>query len=112
MLTFEELAKANKLRSEDAYFPIGEWTPQEWSNAMAGECGEVCNLTKKLKRDAESNKRVDPTKIGLEIADVVIYADLLAQRLGFKLESLVRTKFNLTSEKVRSSVKIGVKIDI
>ena len=80
-MTFKDLAKANKKRSEEVFFPINHWTAQEWSNAIAGECGELCNLTKKLKRDAESSNPINIMDIGKEIADVVIYADLIAQRM-------------------------------
>lgn len=73
-LTFEELRKANKNRSDEVYFPINGWSLIEWSNALAGEVGELCNLTKKHMRDTVENK----TLICDELADVVIYADLLA----------------------------------
>ena len=39
-----------------------------------------------------------------EVADVVIYLDLLAHSLGFKLEDLVAEKFNIVSE--RKNVEI------
>jgi len=41
-----------------------------------------------------------------EIADMVIYADLLAQRLGRKLEDAIKNKFNQTSDKVGSDIKL------
>ena len=41
-----------------------------------------------------------------EIADVVIYADLLAARLGVNLEAAVQRKFNEVSQRVGSSIRI------
>ena len=67
---------------------------------MAGETGEACNLIKKLRR----GEAVRPETIGEEIADVVIYADLLAARLGLDLGECVRAKFNLVSVKRGSHV--------
>lgn len=74
---------------------------------MAGECGEACNEVKKLRRldgaDAEFDSPVKRMqlahKIGTELADVVIYADLLAARLGLSLEEYVAMKFNDVSRK-------------
>lgn len=72
------------------------WSPTDWGCAMGGECGEALNLIKKLRRGEE----IDPVQIGKEIADVVIYADLLAARLGLRLGDLVRMKFNQKSRDI------------
>jgi NTP pyrophosphatase (non-canonical NTP hydrolase) len=120
-LTFDELRKANVERCEQSFHPVNEWSPSDWANAMAGEVGEVCNLVKKLRRlgatpesiphaDSPSGQlilsraRVD---IGRELADVVIYADLLAARLGISLEGAVTQKFNEVSDRVGSKVLIN-----
>jgi len=73
-MNFWDLAKANRIRCDRSFHPLNDWSPSDWSNAMAGECGEVCNLTKKLRRSED----VPIERIGQEIADTVIYADLLA----------------------------------
>lgn len=99
-LTFDELKKANKERSDEVYFPIDSWALTAWSNALAGEVGEVCNLTKKHLRDTVENK----TLICDELADVVIYADLLAQKLKVNLGDVIRVKFNKTSAERGSAV--------
>ena len=101
-LTFDELKKANRERSEEVYFPIDSWALTEWSNALAGEVGELCNLTKKNKLNGDKNT----TGICNELADVVIYADLLAQKLGVNLADVVRNKFNYTSIQKNSTVKL------
>jgi len=83
---------------------------------MAGEAGEllevllpllaktggICNLTKKLQRGDE----VDLEEVGKEIADVVIYADLLSHRLGIDLSDAVRAKFNEVSKRVGSDIQL------
>jgi hypothetical protein len=102
------------------------WSLADWSNAMCGEAGEAANMVKKLRR-IETRTDVDPwfyqpgdgrkvplgkdeqsrilaKGIGLEIADVVIYADLLAQELttrygGYDLSELIVTKFNAVSHR-------------
>lgn len=102
-LSFEDLSRANLERCEDAFHPLDAWSPTDWACAMAGEVGEACNLVKKLRRGDEG---IDVEAIGRELADVVIYADLLAQRLGLDLGAEVIAKFNAVSDRVGSSVRL------
>ena len=105
-LTFSELAGINRKRCQRWHpgFPADSWTGADWSNAMQGEAGEAGNVVKKLRR-AELNTRgaLDPPatdliqKLGDEIADTVIYADLLAQFYGLDLAECVARKFNAVS---------------
>jgi hypothetical protein len=67
----------------------------DWACALAGETGEACNLIKKLRR----GDAIDTEDIGKELADVVIYADLLAARLGIDLGEAVVQKFNEVSDR-------------
>ena len=112
-LTFKHLADVNKTRVK-RWHPHGieDWSPMDWACAAAGEMGEVCNAVKKLRRieDQIANLSADSKRqlsskpeailaIGDEIADTVIYLDLLAQRLGIDIASFVRSKFNQTSER-------------
>lgn len=101
-LTFKRLSVQSLERCEATYFPLKEWSPTDWACAMAGECGEACNLVKKLRRGASPIPTIH--EIRKEVADMVIYADLLAQRLGFDLGIAIREKFNETSGKVGSDV--------
>jgi NTP pyrophosphatase (non-canonical NTP hydrolase) len=75
----------------------------DWSNALAGEVGEACNLTKKAKRDGV----LALTAIAKELGDVVIYADHLARSLGLNLRECVIQKFNEVSERVGSHERLG-----
>lgn len=104
-LTFRQLRDMNTRRCEEVFHPVSAWSPERWSNAMAGECGEACNAVKKLNRleDGTNTKKDPQTKaecianIEEELADVIIYADLLAARLGIDLDAAVRRKFNQVS---------------
>ncbi len=99
-MIFNELRKANVGRCKGSFHGVGRWSPSDWSNAMAGECGEVCNLTKKLRR----GENIPSEMIADEIADVIIYADLLAARLKINLDSAVKRKFNIVSKRVGSKI--------
>lgn len=94
-LKFSDLTEANKIRCGEVFFPITDWSLTDWACAMAGECGEACNFIKKLRR----GESVDMQTIGKELADVVIYADLLATRIGLSLGTCVREKFNEVSDR-------------
>lgn len=100
-LTFSQLRKANSTRNATA-FDCQDWTPLEWGGAMAGECGEACNMLKKLRRD----KKVDMKELGYELADVIVYTDLLAYKLGIDLGEVVREKFNIVSRRRKSKVRL------
>lgn len=123
------LAEVNAERCRRWHPPTSEpWSLADWSNAMCGEAGEAANMVKKLRRietgtdvgpwsvphatiagrtvplDRGSQSRILAKGIGLELADVVIYADLLAQELtakygGYNLSNLIATKFNAVSHR-------------
>ncbi len=118
-LTFDALRTANVKRCETAFHSVAAWAPWEWSNAMAGECGEACNLTKKMNRVWPANQFIQnwnkpedqrmaelEARLAEEIADVVIYADLLAARIGRSLAECVVQKFNAKSDEIGSPVKL------
>lgn len=123
-LTFRGLRDANVRRCEDVFHSLESWSATDWANAVAGELGEVgtellallalCNTVKKLRRLDGADFRLDTieardqlrAKIAEELADVVIYADLACARVGHSLESAVRSKFNLVSERRGSGVRL------
>lgn len=114
-LSFAELRKANLTRCEGTFHPINAWSPTDWATALAGEIGEACNLIKKLRRLDDADAELDTElrraclrgEIAKELADAVIYADLLAERLGIDLGAAVREKFNLVSERRGSSIRLA-----
>ncbi len=118
-LSFDELARTNKERCEAAFHRVDEWKPWEWSNAMAGEVGEACNLTKKMNRIWPANQFIQnwnkpedqrieelAERVAEEVADTVIYADLLLTSMGRSLGEEVQRKFNSKSDEIGSQIKL------
>lgn len=111
MLSFDELRRENVARCEESYHPLDEWSPTDWATALAGEVGEACNFIKKIRR-LQSDPCVLPEEsdamfvllenVEEELADVVIYADLLAARLHIDLGLAVKRKFNVVSGRIGS----------
>lgn len=101
-LTFAMLTGFNQLRQYKAFPKCKKWTLTDWACAMAGETGEACNLIKKLRR----GEKIPPRNVGKELADIVIYADLLADKLGLSLAECVQQKFNEVSKRVNSPYKL------
>lgn len=106
-LRFEALRNVNVTRCA-RWHPPGSvpWTAADWSNAMCGEAGELANVVKKIRRhETGAINEGDPSPDALramaaaELADVVIYADLLAAYLGVDLGAAVVAKFNKVSQK-------------
>lgn len=106
-LTFSALSAVNvaRVRRWHPGFPNDEWTGGDWAAAMCGEAGEAANVVKKLRR-VETGKRGRLTeaeaaplvaKLAHELADTVIYLDLLAAYYGVDLGYAVREKFNIVS---------------
>lgn len=108
----QQLKKANKDRQDDwaknnPNGNIKEWDLPRWGNAVAGETGEMCNIIKKIDRGNMSlEKEEDRKKLADEIADIVCYLDLLAQKAGIDMGTAVVNKFNEKSDEIGSNVKI------
>jgi NTP pyrophosphatase (non-canonical NTP hydrolase) len=110
-LTFAHLNERNVARATRWHpgFPADGWNGADWSNAMCGEAGETANVVKKLRRIETGHGAVshagrkhdeDELRAALadELADVVIYADLLAAKYGINLGDAIVAKFNQVSE--------------
>ncbi len=108
-LTLKDVSKVNRARAERWHpgFPgDADWSISDWSNAMAGEAGEACNIVKKIRRyECGLRGKLDPSEADLrlmladEIADVYLYLDLLATKAGVDIEAAVISKFNRVSER-------------
>jgi NTP pyrophosphatase (non-canonical NTP hydrolase) len=111
-LTFDLLRTTSVPRAQRWHHgDLGNWNVAEWSNAMAGEAGEACNATKKLRRIEERMQQGDGdsaapktleearAKVAKEIGDTIIYADLVCERVGWTTEDAVRLAFNQISER-------------
>jgi len=111
-----QLRKPNVDRCLEVFHDsLEEWSVSDWACAAAGECGEVCDAVKKLRRleTGAPNKETDPydietavKAIGEEIADTIIYLDLLAARLNIDLDWAIQEKFNAVSKRLNSKVFI------
>lgn len=107
MGVLERLSPVNAERCQISFrHVIRSWSPLEWAGAMAGEAGEAANLAKKITRgdfaeaDVLTIKGVTQTAaehLADEIADAVIYGDLLCTRVGVNLAEAIVRKFNATS---------------
>lgn len=104
-LTFAQLRAVNVDRCEESFFPLDSKDGPWWGNAMAGECGEACNIVKKMDRDGETLELHEA--LAKELADLVTYADLLAARFGIDLGLAVAAKFNEVSERVGSHLRLA-----
>jgi len=105
MLSFEKLRLANILRKR-SWDRNDTWSLSDWGLAMIGEAGEACNVIKKINRnqnDMVGNLELQDSELknmlGEELADTVIYIDLLAQKVGIDLSKAIVDKFNKISEK-------------
>lgn len=102
-----ELNKKSALRSKESFnTAVSDWTLPQWGNATAGEVGEMCNIIKKIDLGKQSHTRDGIPlyeALSLEIGDVAIYLDLLAQRAGLNLTNCIVKSFNKKSIKIGSS---------
>lgn len=112
-LTFEQFAEINLQRAKRWHDgDIAMWSVSDWLMAMAGEAGEACNAGKKLRRIEEqianlsaeperqlSDKDTALDKIAEELADTVIYCDLVAARISRSLVAAIQEKFNAVSKR-------------
>lgn len=100
LATFSE---TNQRRNETSFEACHlTWSVNDWMTAIAGEVGEAANIAKKMRRgdpppDAEA-------QLAKELADVVLYCDLLMTKLGRDLGTEVVAKFNEVSRRIGSGI--------
>ena len=91
-----------------------DWSPAEWMNAVIGEVGEAANFLKKWRRgdypQTVAGAQQFHDDFGKELADVVIYLDLLAFQLRLDLGEEVAKKFNQVSEKQGLPVRLDIAL--
>lgn len=106
-LTFSQLRDANHARQK-LWDGDDRFSVLYYSNALAGEVGELCNVVKKLEREklGKIGSRAALSDLAKEIADVQIYLDLLAHEAGIDLAEATREKFNQTSIKYGFDVNL------
>lgn len=107
-LNFRRLREANKLRDKDFGNELVSGSLEHWALKLVNEIGEYGGAVEKGNRPNDNSTRKDFTveEMGKELADVVILADLNAQKLGINLEEYIINKFNAKSDKIHSRVKL------
>lgn len=104
------LKHVNNLRRHEAFAAGGGFSEVYFGCALAGEAGELCNLIKKRARGMEGDAEAAPvSEVAKEAADVLIYLDLLATKVGFDLRQAVIDKFNEVS--IRRGSKYRLRND-
>lgn len=103
--TIRDISAVNRQRCERWHEGMEPWIGSDWSNALAGEVGEACNVVKKLRRletgargrqsELERDGLLDA--LALEMADSYLYWDLLGHHFDIDLPLAIQTKFNRTS---------------
>ena len=114
-LTFATLRKANMLRLPEFKDALGrpahekadgsDWSPADWTVAMVGEVGEFANKLKKVRR---GDMPLSAAKEYLlqELADIVIYLDILAFQLHIDLDDAIVNTWNAKSRQVGCSLRL------
>jgi NTP pyrophosphatase (non-canonical NTP hydrolase) len=95
---------AHKIGSND------HWTLADWMNATMGELGEAANILKKVRR-GDLTMAEAHLALSKELADVMIYLDILACVAGVNLGDAVVDKFNEVSERVGATIYIDGRCD-
>jgi NTP pyrophosphatase (non-canonical NTP hydrolase) len=105
-LTFAHMSEVNRSRCRRWHDPdtSDPWSGADWSNAMCGEAGEAANAVKKLRRyETHTAPQNTPPReelalmLAAELADVILYVDLLAAHYGIDLAAAIAAKFNVVS---------------
>ena len=100
-LSFSDLREANRKRAEEYPSKVKMGTTF-FGLALAGEVGELANFIKKEARDGVCKK----AEIEKEIADILIYLDLLANQYNINLSDVTISKFNEVSDRIGSSIQL------
>jgi NTP pyrophosphatase (non-canonical NTP hydrolase) len=90
------------IQFNERYFPGWRRTSEVfYSNALAGEVGEVCNMTKHRAGGGTNRSKPSAYELMDEIADVFIYLELLVEIMGLDVSSL--------SDAIHTKVQINIK---
>ena len=119
-LAFGDLRSLNAERCPLFKHTLTDWSALEWAGAMCGEAGEAANVCKKIKRlEQGCMVRIEGMTreslvgdLAKELADIIIYADLLAAREGINLGLAVMEKFNEVSARVGYTKRLGPELPI
>ena len=86
------------LKFNEEYFPGWRNTEEVYySNALAGEVGEVCNATKHRTNGGTKTKEINDCELLEELADCFIYMELIIEKQGHDVETFataIQNKIN------------------
>lgn len=107
-LQFHTLRAANVERADTtpAFAACTRWIPAQWIQSLVGEVGEAANVLKKIDRGDFTLEQARG-EVAKELADVAIYLDLLAHKLGIDLGDAIVAKFNEVSDRVGATVRLS-----
>lgn len=105
-MTFSERNRRRCEASDGFNHPLLSWSLSDWLTATAGELGEAANIIKKLNRVRDGipgNRETElqlRQSLSLELADCMIYLDLLIQAAGYVPDTIRDAKFELTNRRI------------
>jgi NTP pyrophosphatase (non-canonical NTP hydrolase) len=120
-LSLNEISLKNRARAKRWHGELQTrgWSGGDWSNAMCGEAGEAANVVKKIRRletsyrdakaghdDARTMEQLREA-LGFELADTILYLDLLAEHYEIDLPKAIRDKFNIVSSNQDFPERLG-----
>jgi NTP pyrophosphatase (non-canonical NTP hydrolase) len=94
----------NILKFNEDYFP--GWRNVEdvyYSNALAGEVGEICNSVKRRANGGTKTKIISDYELMTELADCFIYMQLIIEKHGYDLTAfaeIIQDKINVNKERM------------
>ena len=107
-MNLSEFQIVNATRARRWHGHLDQWSLLEWAGAMAGECGEACNVAKKIRRadlslpDKEKGIEIKDlpdlrAKLANEIADSIIYGLIIMSALEVDAATVIAEVFNQKS---------------
>lgn len=100
--TLHEFSNLNSDRNKSVFTECADFTPNDFALAATGPVGYIGHLLSKRERGDD----ITNGEIFEEIADALIYLDLLCTSLNGDLAVVLARKFNQTSKKVGCNHKL------
>lgn len=101
MLTLSLLRKENVARCEEHFCKLDTFTPSEWLGGAYEAMLKVERVIERMKHGSIGCREAKEL-LGDQIAETIMYLDLLAARAGSDLEQAVRRRFNAESKRIGS----------
>ncbi len=99
----------NVLKFNEDFFPGWRNTEEVlYSNALAGEVGEVCNITKHRTNGGTNTKIISDYELLEELADCFIYMELIIEKHGYDITTfseVIQDKINKNKERMKEKRK-------